>query len=436
MADEQNPDRPVDVRTRAQIERIVDPDNQGALFLSAAQWLPSRFFEPQIAQMREVYAQQRRIIEIADRSIRLLVPRGWGFASVDLTVLAQACELVDRGEGGRADELLAEQWDAENRLAGRVVARIGVLGAPDRQMRSMSRQRERLVRRAIEHHGAGRYEASVPILLTQVEGITADVSSGRMFFSKNPRRAADLVDESRLVALEGALSALQRYYSEDVPETITSGLLSRHGVLHGRELAYDTKVNSAKALSLLDAVVEWAGPLSAAFVAERRQVKQQRNAGSQEVTAEGRRLDDREFAETRKALGLVRTSLMGVHRREGRFLSTVLGQLRGVNDFVACGLPAEHGVHLEVAPDGQIAWTWRETITGWVLALALVAEGDRLEEWLYAGAERPLGGPQDHPGAWDSVAASTTGLDELTGLGRPLNEFNQSWQQPGSPDRV
>lgn len=395
----QDPDVPDDLRTRAQIERIVDPGSYGALFLSAAQWLPDRFFEPQIAQMRGVYTQQRRIIDITDRSIRLLVPRGWGFASVDLSVLEQACALVGGGEGDRADELLAEQWDG-NHLSGRVIARIGVLGAPDRELLSMSRHRERLVRCAVEHHGAGRYEASVPILLAQIEGITADVSSGRQFFSRSPQRAADLIDENRLVTLKGSLSALQRYYSEGVTETIASGLLSRHGILHGRELAYDTRVNSAKALSLLDAVVDWAQPLSQSLAAERRLVRQQQNAGSQEVTAEGRRLDDREFAETRKALGLIRTSLMGVHRRKGRFLSSVLGQLRGVDDFFGCGLPVEHGVHLDVASDGQSAWTWRETITGWVLACALVAEGDRFTEWLYAAAEPPPGSPLGSPEVW------------------------------------
>lgn len=238
----QNRVGPDDLKTRAQIERIVDPDSYGALYLSAAQWLPDRFFEPQIAQLRDVYAQQRRIIDIVDRSIRLLVPRGWGFASVDLTVLAQACELVDHGEGDRADALLTEQWDLGTHLLNRVTARIGVLGAPDRELLSMSRHRERLVQRAIEHHSAGRYEASVPILLSQIEGITTDVSSGRLFFTRSPKRAADLIDETRLVALKGSLSALQQYYSEGVTETTASGVLSRHGILHGRVLAYDTKV--------------------------------------------------------------------------------------------------------------------------------------------------------------------------------------------------
>lgn len=150
--------------------------------------------------------------------------RGWGFASVDLTVLAQACELVDHGEGDRADALLTEQWDLGTHLLNRVTARIGVLGAPDRELLSMSRHRERLVQRAIEHHSAGRYEASVPILLTQIEGITTDVSSGRLFFTRSPKRAADLIDETRLVALKGSLSALQQYYCEGVTETTASGV--------------------------------------------------------------------------------------------------------------------------------------------------------------------------------------------------------------------
>jgi hypothetical protein len=82
-------------------------------------------------------------------------------------------------------------------------------------------------------------------------------------------------------------------------------------VLHGREVAYDTRVNSAKTWSVMDAMVEWALPKAREVVQARRVERQAKNAGSQELDERGRRMDDREFRETREALRLLGTSAMG-----------------------------------------------------------------------------------------------------------------------------
>ena len=91
-------------------------------------------------------------------------------------------------------------------------------------------------------------------------------------------------------------------YSGDVPEAQAKGTLSRHGILHGQELAFDTYTNSAKCWSLLDVLVQWALPTGRMRAAQVEGRRQSEFAGSQGVDELGRRLDDREFKVTRNAL--------------------------------------------------------------------------------------------------------------------------------------
>jgi hypothetical protein len=115
-------------------------------------------------------------------------------------------------------------------------------------------------------------------------------------------------------------------------------------------------------------------------------------AGVDGVDEEGRRLDQREFAETKKTLQWLATMQMGWHRnRGGRYRLELLDLLK------ADRLPEEHDIHLTVAPDGQSWWAWRRTVTGWCFAIG-AAEGPP-DQWLYDGSEPPAGFPGDDP-AW------------------------------------
>ncbi len=94
---------------------------------------------------------------------------------------------------------------------------------------------------------AARYDASIPQLQMQLEGIAIDVTKGKKFFTKGSRRA-DLVETTQLVSIEAGLAALQVFYGQDVVTTHVEGSHSRHGVAHGRELAYDTRVEFSEGL--------------------------------------------------------------------------------------------------------------------------------------------------------------------------------------------
>jgi hypothetical protein len=115
-----------------------------------------------------------------------------------------------------------------------------------------------------------------------------------------------------------------------------------------------------------------------------------RYAGVQGVDDKGRRLDQREFKETEKALQWLATAQMGWYRnRGGRYRDDLLEMLQ--MSFERDGLPPDHGISLRVAPNGQAWWAWRRTVTGWCLAIG--SAGPPPDQWLYDGPEPPTGPP-------------------------------------------
>jgi hypothetical protein len=132
---------------------------------------------------------------------------------------------------------------------------------------------------AWEHHQKGAYEASVPIVLAQVDGITHDATAcaetptGRSSFSTNPARQADVADNETLAGIEHGLPAVRDRYSEQCVSSGARGTAKRHGVMHGRELRYDTRINSTKSFVLLLAIWEWASRRLAAEAARRKEAR-------------------------------------------------------------------------------------------------------------------------------------------------------------------
>ena len=133
----------------------------------------------------------------------------------------------------------------------------------------------------------------------------------------------------------------------------------------------------------------------------RRAERQAVNAGSQDTDAEGRRVDDREFAETKDVLRLLETSAIGwCRQRNGRFRRDLVGGVYSPEDFEKRHLPRQHGIVEHVTPDQQEASYWRQTASGWFLGISARRVGDRFDEWLYAGPTSPIGGPEEYPAAW------------------------------------
>lgn len=366
------------------------------------------------AEVNDLLDRQERLIADAASNLDVLGQRGWGLASLPVAEQTRARALLEADQPDHADALLADLWD-DDRRTGRVVARASTLGAADPAFRELSLHRRRLLAKARHHHHAGAYEASVPIVLAQVEGITVDATDNRVFFSKRPNRAANLEDLTQFVSITAGLPTVRQAYIADVSTTQARGGLSRHGILHGRELAYDTKVISAKVWSLLADVVEWAMPLAGDIAQQRVQERRAARAGSDSVNGRGQRLDDREFHPTRETLRSVSAVQLAQHRNTGSFRGDVINGWRpSGRDFTRHGLPADHGIESRVSGDGQLWWAWRTTVSGWVLGYGLRVEDGSTYEYMYAGPVAPESAPTDGQtwgAGWDTPP-DWTSLDE------------------------
>ncbi len=352
-------------------------------------------------EMKSLSVRSGELVEATKAALEHLTPRGWAIANMSQEAMREAVRLVRAGRGDEADGLLAAQWEGDRAVfLKRACDRVRNMCLGDPELDPLFKARARLMWKAKEHHESGSYDASIPILQAQIEGLAVDVA-GRKFFTKN--NPVDVIDPFRLATIEANLTVLHQVFGADVPTTQVAGSLSRHGVAHGRELAYDTRVNSAKTWSLMDAIVDWAQPLMRAEVARRRAERGVANAGSQEVDDDDQRLDDREFVETAKMLQTLMTSARRWHRKLGRFRDDLVGGVYDNADFRKRGLPGAAGTFQRVGSDGQEVIYWRVTVSGWVVAIAVTHGESGFMDLYYDGPVAPAGGPSESPEVWSFV---------------------------------
>ncbi len=115
------------------------------------------------------------------------------------------------------------------------------------------------------------------------------------------------------------------------------------------------------------------------------------NAGLDGSNENGGRLDQREFAETRKGLQWLATCHMGHFRNHDRYRADLLPLIE--SHFDRDGLPEDHGIVMKVADDGQSWYAYRETVSGWYFAIG--ASAPPPDQWCYYGPEPPVGFPDD-----------------------------------------
>ncbi|WP_109471999.1 hypothetical protein [Ornithinimicrobium cavernae] len=126
------------------------------------------------------------------------------------------------------------------------------------------------------------------------------------------------------------------------------------------------------------------------------QERLRRYAGVDGFDDEGRRLDQRQFQATRRALEFLAACQMGHYRnRGGRYPSDIL-EILGDEPFKGQGLPGTADVVLKVDRRGQRWWAWRRTVSGWYFGIGAAAPPP--DQWVYDGASPPAGPPGEFSG--------------------------------------
>lgn len=394
---------------REQVRNVVDPTGKQFMMLAALDAIPDlhswlatldREVAGQFASMAGLRHEHAHLVHSMEDALEVLVPRGWAPFNMKTDIVGRAVDLVRQGLITEADELLADQWE-DGHLIDQTCVDVSMMGAGEGKTayHLLFQQRARLLRKAKDHHEAGRYEASIPLLHAQMEGLVIDLVPGKKFFTQGWQKA-DMIDPTQLVGMEACLAALQMVFGESTGETQTAGSLSRHAIAHGRELAYDTRTNSAKTWSVMHALVQWARPLAKIEAENLRKQQEAQNAGLDGRDADGRRLDRREFNETKRMLRKLLTGAMPRLKSGEITERTLVGDIYTSHDFIKAGLPADHGIQTLLSVDTKTISFWRATPSGWIIGAAVGATEHGFQEWLYSGAIEPSVTPENHPQIW------------------------------------
>ena len=334
-------------------------------------------------------SQLSALVELADKADQHVAAMArvigefsaWGWAPsgmVPMNPYLQALRALDNGESrDEVEELILDGW-RESTLNS-LSLRLRGLGVDDAQYQKLFAARAELMELAWGDHRAKRFHASVPVVAAQVEGLCLDVA-GKAFFSR--RDGVEPIDDTSLAGVREGLPVAREWFSANVSATVLDPEPSRHGVLHGRSLGYQTELISTKYFVLFEAVLEWASPLAQREGERRKTERQASHAGSQDVDAAGRRLDDREFEETRAALDDVLIAQLCSAKEGFRETLADVVQLSGSRAV----LDAAPGIVLLVDDDRAHWYAWRRTISGWVLG---VGGSSELHDWHWDAPEPP-----------------------------------------------
>lgn len=194
-----------------------------------------------------------------------------------------------------------------------------------------------------------------------------------------------MLDGVTIAGHPNGLTVLAEMFCKDVRPTQQTGELRRHGVLHGREVDYNTLENSTKAFVCLISVIEWAKPRADQIADERRAEYETAWKDSDEIDEFGRRKDNRGFVEAKTALQKLHSYQFGYFKRNGRYCAT------------AQELDADshtdrwEELEIRVSDDGKTYFAWLKTASCWTFGIA-GADGE-YPHFEFDGAQAPTGDP-------------------------------------------
>jgi hypothetical protein len=377
----------------------MDPDGEIATLttgMCALSWGPvgallkhaGLFDDETLKFARSVQSQYDELTQGPSEIAENLAPLGWiAFGGTPAEEYREAARLASEGDHETAEELLTKTWNSDDRLRWAVTRINSIYSGGDESWRMIGHHRRRQLDEALESHHDERYASAIGIVLPQIDGIVHDLTgkAAKSFFASGPK-AKHLQDDETIAGHPDGLEVLGRLFNKDRRSTTVDGELRRHGILHGRELGYDTLRNSTKVFVALLSVIEWAQPLGRVKAEQLAREEEERYAGSQERDEFGRRLDRRGFEDAQSALTKLAQYQYGHFKHQGMY-ETCLEDLDKPD-----GLPAISGLELETAADRQSYRAWMPTKTDVVFGVA--GAGGKFEGWKYVGeGPPPLGVP-------------------------------------------
>jgi len=180
-------------------------------------------------------------------TLLLLAQHGWYLDfNMSLPSLWEIKEVISSGEIEEVEEALVEYFESQ-------------LEEIEKSFITQFPHRSHIISSAIKAHRNGEYFLSIPVLLAQTDGICKEVVDQYLFMKKDrkPQTAIyveQVAKDTYKAALLSPLAASTPISASEHERKVGFNLLNRHMVLHGESLDYGSKVNSLKAISLVNYV--------------------------------------------------------------------------------------------------------------------------------------------------------------------------------------
>lgn len=180
-------------------------------------------------------------------ALLLLAQHGWYLDfNMPLPSLWDIKEAISSGEIDEVEEALVEYFESQ-------------LDEIENSFNAQFPHRSHIIASAFKAHRNGEYFLSIPVLLAQTDGICKEVVDQYLFMKKDkkPRTAIyveQIAADTYKAALLSPLAASTPIGASEHEREQGFNLLNRHMVLHGESLDYGSKVNSLKAISLVNYV--------------------------------------------------------------------------------------------------------------------------------------------------------------------------------------
>jgi hypothetical protein len=201
-----------------------------------------------LQDVEKLRADIEELSTIPDDFNDLLSERGWIiYDHLNLDVAKKAVALAKSNDLDGAEAQLVAYFNVDE-----IRRQLRLLNAV-----TAFHSRMRLAHLAADDHAAGRFHASVPVLLALMDGLVSEISENqRGFFATD----VDLRAWDSISAHDKGLNAISRIFQKTRRKTTTEpiNVPYRHGILHGRDLSYDNELVATKTWAALFAVRDWA----------------------------------------------------------------------------------------------------------------------------------------------------------------------------------
>ncbi|ADJ28446.1 hypothetical protein [Nitrosococcus watsonii] len=178
----------------------------------------------------------------------LLATHGWYFdPEMPIPSLWKLGNALEKGSVQEVEEALTQYFeDRLDKIEASITGRFPT--------------REKVIKAAFSAHRRCEYELSIPVFLSQTDGICKEVVN-KYFFMKQNGKPCTAIYVEQIIAPDTFRAALLSPLARSLPIGASEkergadfNELNRHMVLHGESLDYGTKTKSLKAISLINYV--------------------------------------------------------------------------------------------------------------------------------------------------------------------------------------